>query len=254
MRAMVRILLLALAALLSAALPTSGRAQGDYPVDLELILMADGSGSVDHEEFLLQRRGYARALREPRVVNAIRSGALGRIALTYVEWSGHSLQVPIVPWTVIHTAADVEAFAQQLEKQPRSLEGGGTAVGSAILYGVESLKNNQYKGTRRVIDLSGDGPDKDGVAAAFGRDRAVAQGITVNGLPILSPQRPTLDIFFMDNVIGGPGAFSIPAKGFKDFYSAILTKLIREIAGVPAAPLGRAFARAPIAGGPRSTP
>lgn len=230
------------------------RAQGNRPVDLELILMADGSGSVDHEEFLLQRRGYARALREPRVVNAIKSGALGRIALTYVEWSGHSLQVPIVPWMVISSAADVEAFAQQLEKQPRSLEGGGTAVGSAILYGVESLNNNQYKGTRRVIDLSGDGPDKDGVAAAFGRDQAVAQGITVNGLPILSPQRPHLDVFFMDNVIGGPGAFSIPAKGFKDFYSAILTKLIREIAGRSVPTPGRAVARGPSPDGPRRSP
>lgn len=245
MRGMARILSLALAVILAVALPSLARAQGDYPVDLELILMADGSGSVDHEEFLLQRRGYARALREPRVVNAIRNGALGRIALSYVEWSGHSLQVPIVDWTVVSTAADVEAFAQQLEKQPRSLEGGGTAVGSAILYGIESLNNNLYKGTRRVIDLSGDGPDKDGIAAAYGRDQAVAQGITVNGLPILSPRRPRLDLFFIDNVIGGPGAFSIPAKGFKDFYSAILTKLIREIADKPAGPAHRRVARGP---------
>jgi hypothetical protein len=223
-------------------------------VDLELILMADGSGSVDQEEFLLQRQGYARALRQPRVLNAIKNGALGRIALTYVEWSGHSLQVPVVPWKVISTAADVEAFAQMLEKQPRSLQGGGTAVGSAILYGVESLNVNLYNGTRRVIDLSGDGPDKDGVAAAFGRDRAVAQGITVNGLPILSPERPNLDIFFMDNVIGGPGAFSIPAKGFKDFYSAILTKLIREIAGKPVPLPGRDVAGGPVPDEPGRKP
>lgn len=235
---MLRALSLALALVLSAVLP----AKAEERVDLELILMADGSGSVDGEEFLLQRRGYARALRQPRVVNAIRSGALGRIALTYVEWSGPSLQVPIVPWRVIRNAADVEAFAQQLEKQPRALQGGGTAVGSAILYGVQSLNSNAFKGTRRVIDLSGDGPDKDGVAAATGRDRAVAQGITVNGLPILSAQRPTLDVFFMDNVIGGPGAFSIPARGFKDFYNAILTKLIREVAGGPETPPARAFA------------
>ncbi|MDH3242681.1 MAG: DUF1194 domain-containing protein [Alphaproteobacteria bacterium] len=250
MPVMFRILSLALA----LALGLSQSAGAQERVDLELILMADGSGSVDHEEFLLQRRGYARALRQPRVVNAIRSGALGRIALTYVEWSGHSLQVPIVPWTLIRSAADVEAFAQQLEKQPRALEGGGTAVGSAILYGVQSLNNNLYEGTRRVIDLSGDGPDKDGVAAAFGRDQAVAQGITVNGLPILSLRRPALDVFFMDNVIGGPGAFSIPAKGFKDFYSAILTKLIREIAGRPAPPPVRAVARGAARGEPGRFP
>lgn len=250
MSIMLRVLTLALALALGVSLPAAAQER----VDLELILMADGSGSVDHEEFLLQRRGYARALRQPRVVNAIKSGALGRIALTYVEWSGHSLQVSIVPWTVIRNAADVEGFAQQLEKQPRALEGGGTAVGSAILYGVRSVNNNAYKGTRRVIDLSGDGPDKDGVAAAYGRDQAVAQGITVNGLPILSPRRPTLDVFFMDNVIGGPGAFSIPAKGFKDFYSAILTKLIREIAGRAAPSPKRAVAHGPAADDSRRSP
>jgi hypothetical protein len=224
---------LCLAVALALVSPMSATAQ--EKVDLELILMADGSGSIDEEEFLLQRRGYARALRHPRVIKAIRSGALGRIALTYVEWSGHFLQVPIVPWTVIRGKTDTAAFADKLEKHPRELNGGGTAVGSAILYGARSLRNNAFQGRRRVIDLSGDGPDKDGVAAMLGRDQAVAEGITVNGLPILSPSRATLDIFFMDNVIGGPGAFSIPARDFKDFYSAILTKLIREIAARPGA-------------------
>lgn len=239
--AMSRAFLLALALAFYGAVPAFSQER----VDLELILMADGSGSVDREEFFLQRRGYARALRQPRVLNAIKGGALGRIALTYVEWSGHALHVPIVQWRMIRSAADVEAFAQELERQPRALEGGGTAVGSAILYGIQSINNNAFKGTRRVIDLSGDGPDKDGVAASYGRDQAVAQGITVNGLPILSPQRPGLDIFFMDNVIGGPGAFSIPARGFKDFYSAILTKLIREIAGRSVSHPKRALAARP---------
>lgn len=223
---MVRWSCLALVLVLVSPLPAAAREK----VDLELILMADGSGSIDHEEFLLQRQGYARALRHPRVIKAIRGGPLGRIALSYVEWSGPMLQVPIVPWTVIQSAADIEAFAEKLEKRPRALEGGGTAVGNAILYGAKSLRDNAFDGQRRVIDMSGDGPDKDGMPAMLGRDQAVAEGITVNGLPILSPRRPTLDIFYMDNVIGGPGAFSIPARGFKDFYSAILTKLIREVA------------------------
>lgn len=239
---MLRLSYFAVLFLLSSFLPAAAQEK----VDLELILMADGSGSIDHEEFLLQRRGYARALRHPRVVNAIRSGPLGRIALSYVEWSGHLLQVPIVPWTVIRGAPDIEAFAQRLESTPRALEGGGTAVGSAILYGAKSLRDNAFDGQRRVIDLSGDGPDKDGVPAMLGRDQAVADGITVNGLPILSPRRPGLDIFFLDNVIGGPGAFSIPARGFKDFYSAILTKLIREIAARRrAAPIQAANRRSP---------
>jgi hypothetical protein len=214
--------------LLVLLLPHPAAAQ--QKVDLELILLADGSGSIDEQEFLLQRRGYARALRHPRVMGAIRNGALGRIALTYVEWSGAFLHVPIVPWTVIRNKTDLATFAQQLEQKPRELDGGGTAVGAAILYGAKSLRENAFAGKRRVIDISGDGPDKDGVPASIGRDQALAEGNTVNGLPILDGRFPNLDIFFLDNVIGGPGGFSIPAKGFKDFYRAILTKLIREIA------------------------
>ena len=216
--------------LLILVLPPPALAQ--EKVDLELILMADGSGSIDDQEFLLQRRGYARALHHPRVIGAIRNGALGRIALTYVEWSGAFLQVHIVPWTVIRTKTDIAAFAKQLEQRPRELDGGGTAVGSAILYGAQSLRENVFDGKRRVIDLSGDGADKDGLPAIVGREQAVAQGITVNGLPILDLVRHYVEMFFMDNVIGGPGAFSIPAQGFKDFYRAILTKLIREIADI----------------------
>ena len=201
-------------------------------VDLELILMADASGSIDHEEFLLQRRGYARALRDPRVINAIRYGRHGRIALSYVEWSGPELQVPVVPWTVIRDKADIISFAERLEETPRQLFFGGTAPGNAILHGILSLQSNSYQGRRLVIDLSGDDADKDGLPAAFGRDRAVAAGITVNGLPILEGW-PELGPFFRDNVIGGPGAFYIPALGFRDFEIAIRKKLIREIAGGP---------------------
>ncbi len=228
---------LILAACLVLAIPAlaiPAEAQEKIKVDVELILMVDGSGSVDDEEYLLQRLGYARALRNPRVLSAIRNGPLGKIALTYVEWSGADLKVPIVDWTVLSDAASVLRFAKQLEEKPRDLYGGGTAVGDAILYGAHSLRSNAFQGTRRVIDISGDGPDRDGLPAAFGRDQAVAQGNTVNGLPVLGADFPGLDIFYLDNVIGGPGAFSIPARSFKDFNAAVLTKLIREIAGVNA--------------------
>jgi hypothetical protein len=218
-----------LAAPVSAQQVPAQQVAAQQKVDLELILMVDGSGSVDDDEYLLQRLGYAQALRNPRVIAAIGSGPLGRIALSYVEWSGADLKVPIVPWTVLSDRASIEAVARRLEKEPRVLYGGGTAVGDAILYGAQSLDTNGIEGKRRVIDLSGDGPDRDGLPAAFGRDRAVAKGITVNGLPILG-EFANLDVFFLDNVIGGPGAFSIPAKTFKDFNSAVLTKLIREIA------------------------
>jgi len=198
-------------------------------VDLELILMADGSGSIDDAEFILQRMGYVRALRHPSIIGAIRSGRLGRIALTYVEWSGPMLHVPIVPWTTIQTKEDIEAFAARLESHPRELYGGGTALGNAILYGMESLKTNAYDAPRQVIDISGDGPDRNGLDATVGRDQAVAAGMTINGLPILDGW-PGLDRFFYDKVIGGPGAFVESARGFKDVYYAIRRKMVREIA------------------------
>ena len=200
-------------------------------VDLELILMADGSGSVDDEEFILQRHGYAKALRDPAIIRAIKGGILGRIALSYVEWSGPELKIPIINWTVIRTKADLDAFAKTLEGHPRELYGGGTAVGDAIVYGADSILGNVYDGTRRVIDISGDGPDRNGMAAIDGRDYAVAKRITVNGLPILAFEGDGLADFFRDNVIGGRGAFYIAASGFKDFFRAVRRKLILEIAG-----------------------
>ncbi len=160
-----------------------------------------------------------------------RGGILGRIALSYVEWSGPELKVPIVNWTVIRSKANLDAFAKMLEDHPRELYGGGTAVGDAILYGAESILRNVYEGTRRVIDVSGDGPDRNGIDAVDGRDYAVAKRITVNGLPILAFKGDGLADFFRDNVIGGPGAFYIAASGFRDFYRAVRRKLILEIAG-----------------------
>jgi hypothetical protein len=206
-------------------------------VDLELILMADGSGSVDDEEFILQRFGYAKALRDPAIIRAIKGGILGRIALSYVEWSGPELKVPIINWSVIRNKAEIDAFAKTLEDHPRELFTGGTAVGDAIVYGAKSILGNVYDGTRRVIDLSGDGPDRNGMDAVDGRNYAVAKRITVNGLPILAFKGDGLAEFFRDNVIGGPGAFYVAASGFKDFFSAVRRKLILEIAGrTPAGP------------------
>ncbi len=221
---------LLLALLLAPFLPAP--ASAETRVDLELILMADASGSIDHEEFLLQRRGYARALRDPRVADAVLSGLLGRIALAYVEWSGPTLQTAIVPWTLIQGRAGLADFASRLEAVPRRIFYGGTAPGNAILYGVASLQSNAYKGLRRVIDVSGDDQDIDGIPVTQGRDQAVARGITVNGLPILDGW-PELAPFFRDNVIGGPGAFHITANDFRDFGIAIRKKLIREIVGRP---------------------
>ena len=220
--------MIGLALSLTAMAPAPAAAQ--VAVDLELILMADGSGSIDDFEFALQRGGYARALRDARVINAIRSDPLGKIALAYVEWSGPELQVEIVPWTVIREAVDIVAIARELERSPRELHGGGTALGDAILYAARSLDENKFAARRRVIDISGDGPDRNGLDAVVGRDAAVKRGITVNGLLILF-SFARLDIFFRENVIGGPGAFLLPTRNFEDIEIAILGKLIREIAG-----------------------
>jgi len=219
---------LAGAALLALGLAQPSLAQ--EKVDLELVLMVDASGSIDDDEFLLQRLGYARAFRNPRVASAIGSGPLRRIAVAYVEWTGPFLQVPIIDWTVLGDPASVEAFAARLEQGPRELFSGGTAVGHAILYGMKSIQANAYEGTRRVIDVSGDGPTNRGLPATLARDQAIERGMTVNGLPILT-NYSGLDVFYLDNVIGGPGAFSIPTRNFRDFNSAVLSKLIREIAG-----------------------
>lgn len=148
-----------------------------------------------------------------------------------MEWSGPELKIPIVNWTVIRTKTDLDAFAKTLEEHPRELYGGGTAVGDAIVYGADSILGNVYDGTRRVVDISGDGPDRNGMAAIDGRDYAVAKRITVNGLPILAFEGDGLADFFRDNVIGGRGAFYIAASGFKDFFRAVRRKLILEIAG-----------------------
>lgn len=219
------------AAMLVASLVGSSAAD-TVNVDVELVLAADASGSIDEGEFALQRMGYAQALRDPRVLNAIRGGAEQAIAVTFVEWTGRGLQAIIVPWTVIKDAAGAERVAQQLLGTPRALYGGGTAVGEGIFYAATLFDNNGIEGERKVIDISGDGPTNQGRPAGVARDFAVAHGITVNGLPILTDY-PGLDAFYEQNVIGGPGAFMVPATGFHDFSDAVLHKLIREVAGTP---------------------
>jgi hypothetical protein len=200
-------------------------------VDLELVLMTDASGSVDMREYALQRVGYFQAFRDPRVVDAIRSGYHRKIAVAYIEWTGPFLQVPIADWTVLSDAESIEAFAAKLQAAPRILFGGGTSVGAAIQYGADSIDANRFTAQRKVIDVSGDGANTSGPLARTSRDRVVARGFTINGLPILTDE-PFLDRYYQDEVVGGPGAFMIPASNFEDFARAIRTKLIREIAGM----------------------
>ncbi len=210
----------------------------DIEVDLELALAVDVSGSIDDEEAMLQRAGYIAAFRHPRVLQAIRRAGLGRIAVAYYEWAGYGHMKIIAGWTLIDDKASAIAFAAKLTEEPPETAS-RTAIGSAIKFAVPFFEGNEYEGQRKVLDISGDGPNNWGGLVSVARDSALAEGITINGLPIMN-NRPSrygrapmrnLDLYYMDCVIGGPGAFIVVATRFKDFASAILRKLILEIAG-----------------------
>jgi Protein of unknown function (DUF1194) len=212
---------------------------GEVPVDLELVLAVDVSGSIDPVEARLQRDGYMRALTDPRIANAVRSGPLGRIALTYVEWAGDHYQRQIIGWTAITGSKDLGHFASELERHPFRSER-RTSLSAAIDFSVALFDNNGFEGTRRVIDISGDGYNNAGRSVLDARDNALARGIVINGLPILNDRVDNfggtspldLDIYFENNVIGGPGSFMVVARDFGAFAAAILAKLIREIASL----------------------
>jgi hypothetical protein len=220
------VLALALAWLASAA-------QAAPAVDVALVLAVDGSGSIDPSEFELQRQGYAAAFRDPRVIEAIRSGPHRAIAVTYFQWSGPRLQEQVIEWTVIGDDESALVFADRLAAAPRQIFGGGTSVSGAIDYGAALLAQSGVEANRRVIDLSGDGSNNVGRLAEYARDDAVAAGITINALAILSDEK-LLDIWYRDNAIGGAGAFVVAVADFEAFAPAVLNKLIREIAGMPA--------------------
>ncbi|MDH3231852.1 MAG: DUF1194 domain-containing protein [Alphaproteobacteria bacterium] len=213
-------------------------AAADTPVDLELVLAIDVSLSIDVAEAGLQREGYIRAFRDPEVIRAVQSGILGRIAVTYVEWAGPSRRRVVIGWTLVDGGETARAFAGALEQSaPGSAR--RTSITGAIDYALPLFAGNGFEGTRRVIDVSGDGPNNGGGLVTEARDRAVAAGVTVNGLPILDASGgmyswysiPNLDLYYRDCVIGGPGAFMVVAGDFRDFARAVRRKLILEIAG-----------------------
>lgn len=208
------------------------------PVDLELVLAVDVSGSIDPVEARLQRDGYVAALRHPDVIEAIQSGEHGRIALAYVEWAGHEHRILVLDWTEVSDAASAEAFAARLAQAPIST-GRRTSISGAIDFSLPLFEGNGFEGLRRTIDVSGDGANNDGRRVDAARDAAVAAGVTINGLPILNerpnpfgfPVEKNLDRYYESCVIGGPGAFIVVAKDFQAFAAAIRRKLILEIAG-----------------------
>ncbi|MDD9877519.1 MAG: DUF1194 domain-containing protein [Magnetovibrio sp.] len=206
------------------------------PVDLELVLAADGSGSIDDEELKLQRDGYAAALTHPRVLEAMTRGYRGAIALAFVEWGGPHSQHTIVDWMKIDGRAAAERFAAKLRAAPRAAES-YNSISEAIAYSADLIATNAFDGQRRIIDISGDGPQINGRPLPAAKALAMAQGITINALVINSPgggypgpRGEPLDEHYRNDVIGGRGAFVIVAEGRQGFAKAILRKLILEIA------------------------
>jgi hypothetical protein len=198
-------------------------------VALALVLAVDASGSVDNRRFELQKRGYAAAFRSRQVLNAIRSLGTPSIAVAMMQWTGPRLHVVVVDWALVKDETSVGALADAIDGAPRQLFGGGTSISGAIDFSRLLLAQCPCHPARRVIDISGDGSNNAGRPATQARDEAVHDGVGINGLPILSLE-PFLDRYYYDNVVGGPGAFVIPAENYDTFADAILKKLITEIA------------------------
>lgn len=214
--------------------PASAQRQSN--VDLELVLAVDVSRSMDEEEQQVQRDGYIQAFRHKSLLDAIKAGTGGRIAVTYVEWAEFAEQT--VPWTIISNAADAAAFAAKLEAAPLYTER-RTSISSAIEYSVQLMESNDITASRHVIDISGDGPNNYGTAVTEARDAAVAKKITINGIPLLMNTQPSqfydtpnLDKYYKDCVIGGQGAFIMPVKTMTAFAATLRAKLVSEVAGI----------------------
>jgi hypothetical protein len=239
-----------LAAALTFASVTIAAQEPGRRVDLELVLAVDASSSVSAAEFELQIQGLARAFRDPRVLQAIRaSGDLG-MAVSLVQWSDNRKQFLAVDWTLVIGPDGAGAFAEEVADTPRFLIGGGTAIGGALKFAMRLLDGNDFRGRRRVIDISGDGRANQGAHPARLRDEAVALGITINGLAILNEDLAVAD-YYRAHVIGGTGAFVMTANDYESYALAILIKLVREIAGAPiAARPCVGFCASPEAGAP----
>jgi hypothetical protein len=216
-------------AILLLAVGTVLPARAQTNVDLLLVLAVDASGSVNDTRFELQKQGYAAAFRNPQVLKAIMSGGEQAIAVTMMQWTGPFMHVQVVPWTLIKDAATAKAFGDAIAASQRELYGGGTSISGAVDQSMMLLSQSPYASQRRTIDVSGDGANTSGRSIANARDEAVRNGVSINGLPILSLE-PLLDTYYYNYVIGGPGAFMIPAANYENFADAVVKKLILEIA------------------------
>jgi Protein of unknown function (DUF1194) len=221
-------------ACLWALFAPQAQAQSDTDVDLALVIAVDISFSMDTDEQALQREGFAQAFRSKLVHDAIRGGMTGRIAVTYMEWAGAPDQKVIVPWTILDNSESLMAFADKIASTPLR-RAQRTSISGAIDFSVKLLQDSGVNATRRVIDVSGDGPNNQGRIVVEARDEALAKGVTINGLPIMLRQPgyldiPDLDVYYKDCVIGGQGSFTVPVRDREQFVEAIKTKILLEVA------------------------
>jgi Protein of unknown function (DUF1194) len=206
-------------------------------VDVELVIAVDVSYSMDLDELAVQREGYAQAIVSKEFLQAMKSGPNSKVAVTYFEWSASSDQKIIIPWRVIDGPETADAIAAEIMKTPVR-RGSRTSISGAINFAMPLFEENPYRGLRRVIDISGDGPNNNGAAVTGARDAALEKGITINGLPIMVKEPSysmmdidNLDLYYEDCVIGGPGSFVVSIKDRDKFKEAIRAKLILEVAG-----------------------
>ena len=215
-------------------------AHANEEVDVELVLAADVSASIDPSEARLQRRGYAEAIVHPDVLDALASGIQGRIAIAYIEWADHDRINLIADWHIVHDLVSARTLSAKILGSPRNI-GVQTSISAVIDFASLLLDTNGFSSTRRVIDISADGANNNGELVTRARDRAIARGITINGLPILNdrpnamvfPPLKNLDLYFSNCVVGGVGAFIVVASNFEAFGAAIRRKMVLEIAGTP---------------------
>lgn len=232
-------------ALVASLLAFCGAARAAEQVDLLLVLASDVSRSVDTRKFQLQREGYAAALSSPRVIDAIRSGPHGRIAICFVEWSGATSLKLVIDWTIVNDAASARKIGDQMLELPRSFAD-RTSISAGLEFSMAQLERAPYQAVRRTIDVAGDGTNNSGRDISTVRDEVLAKGVTINGLVILSetplPWNPEhtnppggLDEYYRRNVTGGPGSFVMVAENHNSFGQAIIKKMVAEIAWVPPA-------------------
>jgi hypothetical protein len=227
------------AAVLGLAVPGAQLAdtKDQVSVDVELIIGVDVSNSMDIDELEVQREGYAQAIVSKEFLQALKTGPNKKLAVTYFDWSASTDQKIIVPWRVIDGPETADAVAREIMKAPVR-RGSNTSISGAISFAMPLFDENPYRGLRRVIDISGDGPNNNGAPVTGARDAALERGITINGLPIMVENSSysivnidNLDLYYEDCVIGGPGSFVVSIKHRNEFKQAIRTKLISEVAG-----------------------